>query len=161
MTLIPTFGFSFVGLAFLLALFIPNILWWRFGIPQGYSTEGESRVLGVIERMGQVLVTGTALAFDNTNLHPWTPWSWWLVGAVALMVAYEAAWVRYFLSARTMHDFYRPLLGLPVPLAVLPCAAFLLLGVYGMLWPLVVASLVLAVGHVGIHVQHWRALRAG
>lgn len=97
--LIPTFGFSFVGLAFLLALFIPNLLWWRFGIPQGYSTAGESRVLGIIERTGQVLVTGTALAFDNTNLRPWTPWSWWLVGAVALMAAYEVAWVRYFLSA--------------------------------------------------------------
>lgn len=38
------FGFSYVGLIFLLMLFIPNILWTK-KIPEGYTAEGENRVL--------------------------------------------------------------------------------------------------------------------
>lgn len=152
------FGFSFVGLAFLLALFVPNIVWAAVAKPVDYDASSENRVLGILERVGQVLTTATALIFADTNLRPWTPWSWWLVAAVVLMLAYEAGWIRYFVSQRTMRDFYRSLLGIPVPLATLPVAAFILLGVYGPLVPLIAAAVVLGVGHIGIHVQHARAL---
>ena len=70
------------------------------------------------------------------------------------MAAYEIAWIRYFAGARTTRDFYRSLLGLPVPLATLPVAAFLLLGVYGHLLALIVATVVLGIGHIGIHLRH-------
>lgn len=58
----------------------------------------------------------------------------------------------------TMRDFYGSLLGIPLPLATLPVSAFVLLGVYGRLLPLIVAVAVLGVGHIGIHLQRARAL---
>jgi hypothetical protein len=154
------FGFSVVGAAFLVALFVPNLLWARFAIPAGYDPSGENRVLGVMERIGQVLTTVALVVFSDTNVRAWSPWSWWLVAAIALMATYEGAWVRYFTSARTMRDFYRPLLGVPVPLATLPVLAAILLGVYGRLAPLIAAAVILGVGHIGIHVQHYRPVRS-
>lgn len=150
------FGFSAVGAAFLVALLVPNLLWTR-ARPAGYDPGGESRPLRVVEGAGQALTTAAALVL-GVGVEPWSAWSWWLVAAVALMVAYEAGWVRYFRSPRTTADFYRSLLGVPVPLAVLPVAAFALLGVYGRAWPLVAAAAVLGVGHIGIHLGHRRAL---
>jgi hypothetical protein len=152
------FGFSSVGAAFLVALFVPNIIWAWAARPHGYDPGSENRMLQLVERVGQVLTVAAALLFSNTNLRPWSPWSWWLVVAVALMIAYEAGWIRYFAGPHRMRDFYRSLLGVPVPLATLPAAAFLLLGVYGRLLPLIGATLVLGIGHIGIHVQHYRAL---
>jgi len=156
------FGFSFVGLAFLLALFVPNIVWALGARPGGYDASTQNRVLGLVERLGQALTVAAALVFADTNLRPWTPWTWWLVTAIVVMITYEAAWVRYFTSRRTMRDFYRSLFGVPLPLATLPVTAFLLLGVYGRLIPLIIATVILGIGHIGIHSQHFRALdRAG
>ncbi len=151
------FGFSVVGALFLVGLFVPNALWTR-AQPAGYDPSGENRVLRVFERLGQVLTTAAALVFADTNLRAWSAWSWWLVTAVVLMVAYEACWVRYFRSPRTMADFYRGLGPVPVPLASLPVAAFVFLGVHGRLWPLIVAVVLLGIGHVGIHLAHHRNL---
>lgn len=148
-------GFSVVGAVFLAALFVPNVLWTR-ARPTGYDPDGENRLLRGIEGAGQALTTLAALVFADTNLRPWSPWSWWLVVGVALMVGYEACWVRYFRSRRTLADLYRSLAGIPVPLASLPVAAFGVLGVYGRAWPLVVAAAVLGIGHIGIHLQHAR-----
>lgn len=159
-SVIGHFGFSYVGTAFLVALFVPNLVWAFAARPQGYETLSEGRVLRLVERVGQVLTVAAAVLFSDTNLRAWTPWSWWLVGACLLMTAYEACWVRYFVSARTMADFLQPLFGIPVPLAVLPVAAFLLLGVYGRLLPLIAAAVVLGVGHIGIHLQHLRRVRS-
>src|SRR5665213_2617880 len=142
------FGFSYVGSVFLLALFVPNVMWAIFARPQGYDPSSENRVLWTLERVGQVLTVATAVLFANTNLRPWTPWSWWLVAAAVLMTAYEIGWIRYFASGRTMRDFYRSLLGVPVPLATLPVTAFLFLGVYGHLLPLIVATVMLGIGHI-------------
>lgn len=38
------FGFSYMGLIFLLLLFIPNIIWTK-NMPEGYSSDGENKVL--------------------------------------------------------------------------------------------------------------------
>ncbi|ALJ18456.1 hypothetical protein [Microbacterium sp. No. 7] len=147
-------GFSWVGLAFLLALFVPNLIWALAARPRDYDPSSEHRGLLLLERVGQVATTTAALVFADTNLKPWSPWSWWLVAAIVLMVAYEAAWIRYFAGRRTMRDFTRSLLGIPVPLASLPVVAFLLLGVYGRLFWLVAGAVVLGIGHVGIHLRH-------
>ncbi len=147
------FGFSWVGLLFLLALLIPNLLWMKRQ-PKGYDPSGESKILLAFERVGEAAVTCAALVFRDFELRPWTAWSWWLVGAVTLMVLYEIWWVRYFRSRRTLADFYSSLLGVPVAGATLPVLAFFLLGIYGRVIWLPLAVAVLGVGHIGIHLQH-------
>jgi len=139
-------------------LIVPNLFWAKYP-PQGYTAQGENRVLVCLERIGEVLVTGGALVFSDFNIRlaaGW--WNLWLAASFGLMLLYEYWWVRYFRSNRTLPDFYRSLWGVPVAGATLPVAAFALLSVYGRnLW-LLIATALLGVGHIGVHWQHKRQL---
>ena len=53
-----------------------------------------------------------------------------------------------------MRDMYSSILGVPVAGATLPVAAFLLLGVYGKNPLLIIATVILGIGHIGIHLNH-------
>lgn len=152
-------GFSYVGLIFLLLLIIPNLVWTR-NMPQGYTSENENKILLAFERTGEILTSGCALVFSDFNFREWSGWSWWLAAAVALMVLYELWWVRYFLGARKLTDFYSSFLGIPVAGATLPVAAFLLLGVYGRVIWMVISAVILGIGHIGIHLQHYHEAAA-
>ena len=151
------FGFSYVGLLYMLMMVLPNILWARRQ-PEGYDSSGENKVLQVFERIGQVLCTVALLLFSDYNPRSIEPWTVWLFLSAALMVLYEVFWIRYFRSKRTVADFYRGLWGIPAPGATLPVTAFLLLGIYGKVIWLIGASIIFGVGHVGIHLQHMRKL---
>jgi hypothetical protein len=149
------FGFSYIGLIYMLMLIIPNIIWSK-NTPQGYDPSGENRVLLVFERVGQMLCTAAVLVFSDLNPHGFSPWIAWLFASALLMLLYEGYWLRYFRGGKTLSDFYRPLLGIPLPGATLPVAAFLLLGIYGKLIWLIVSAVILGVGHIGIHIGHLR-----
>ena len=150
------FGFSYVGLLYLLMLMTPNLIWSR-NKPRDYERYAakENKILLGLERVGEVLVTCAALVFQDFNLRTvWEPWSFWFVASFALMLLYEVFWIRYFRSEKTMADFYRSLLGIPVAGATLPVAAFVLLSVYGRN-PILLASVtLLGIGHIGIHLGH-------
>lgn len=134
-------------------LLIPNLIWTKKQ-PQGYSAENENKILSVLERVGEVLTTCFALLFSDFNLQEWSKWSLWLAAAFVLMIMYEIWWVRYFKSERELADFYRSFLGVPVAGATLPVIAFFLLGIYGKVIWMMIASIVLGIGHIGIHLQH-------
>lgn len=146
-------GFSYVGLLFFVMLIVPNLIWTKRK-PQGYSAEGENRFLAALERIGEVLTTCCALIFSDFNLQEWAGWSWWLVAAFALMILYEIWWMRYFKSERRLTDFYSSFWGIPVAGATLPVTAFFLLGIYGKVIWMLMASVILGIGHIGIHLQH-------
>ena len=149
------FGFSYVGLIFLIMLMLPNIAWTK-NQPKDYEkyVVNENKVLLALERIGEVLVSCEALIFSDFNFRPWSRRSWWLVLSFALMVLYEIYWIRYFRSKKTMEDFYSSILGIPVAGATLPVLAFLSLAVYGKNIILGVAVLILGIGHIGIHLIH-------
>lgn len=67
------FGFSYIGLIYMLLLEVPNILWARRK-PEGYDSSGENKVLLVFERMGQALCTASILLFSDTNPRGVEPW---------------------------------------------------------------------------------------
>ena len=67
---------------------------------------------------------------------------------------YEFWWVRYFRSKRTLKDFYGSFMGVPVAGATLPIVAFFLLGIYGKVIWMLIAVVILGIGHIGIHLQH-------
>lgn len=149
------FGFSYVGLIYLAMLFIPNLFWTKCK-PEGYEkyVKKENKILKIFESTGQVLVTCIVFIFKDFNIRFGSLWIIWLAVSFAFMVLYELYWVRYFKSERTMKDFYSSLLGIPVAGATLPVIAFLLLGIYGKNIPLIIATIILGIGHIGIHISH-------
>ena len=155
------FGFSYVGLVYLVMLMLPNIIWTK-NQPKDYEkyAHNENKVLLVFERAGEVLVSCAALVFSDFNIKPWSHWSWWLVVSFALMILYEVYWIRYVRSEKTMRDFYSGILGIPVAGATLPVLAFLLLAIYGKNIILGVAVVILGIGHIGIHLMHRKEIDA-
>lgn len=148
------FGFSYVGLIFLIMLMVPNLIWTR-NLPKDYEkyASGENRFLLVLERIGQVSVTILVLIFKDLNIHL-SPWASLLLTAFILMIFYEMFWIRYFRSSKTMKDYYSSFLGVPVAGATLPVVAFFILSVYGRNPILGIAVIILGIGHIGIHVMH-------
>ncbi|MBR4145941.1 MAG: hypothetical protein IKU06_10865 [Lachnospiraceae bacterium] len=154
-------GFSYVGLIFLIMLMIPNIIWAK-NQPKDYEkyVGKENKILLLLERMGEVLVTCICLIFSDFNIRSWSVWFLWLIVSFLLMVLYEVFWIRYFRSEKTMQDFYSSILGIPVAGATLPVIAFLLLSVYGKNYILGISVIILGIGHIGIHLQHKKEINA-
>ena len=150
-------GFSYIGLLFLWMLFIPNIIWSKRK-PQGYTSDKENKVLLFFERLGEVLTCCCSLIFSDFNIHKWTTWSLWLVAAFILLIMYEAWWMRYFRSEQKLSDFYSSFLGIPLAGATLPVIAFFMLGIYGKVLCMLIATLILGIGHIGMHIQHKKNL---
>jgi len=153
------FGFSYIGLIFLLMLFIPNLFWSKHK-PKNYDkyVKNENKTLRIFEGAGQVLVTCIVLIFKDFNIKTGSWWIIWLMLSFVFMVLYEIYWIKYFKSKKTMQDFYSSLLGIPVAGASLPVIAFLLLAVYGKSIPLLIAVVILGIGHIGIHINNKKEL---
>ena len=149
-------GFSYIGLIYLLMLFIPNIIWTR-NQPKEYNPKRENKILLLCERVGQVLVTCTVLMFSNFNLREWSIWSVWFILSITFMIMYEFWWIKYFKSNKELKDFYSGFMGVPLAGSTLPVLGFLLLGVYGKVIWLIIATIILGIGHIGIHIQHYKA----
>ena len=156
------FGFSYVGLIYLIMLFVPNIKWAK-NKPADYDlyVKNESKVLLALERAGEVLVTVIVLIFSDFNLHGLKWWDLWLAVSFFLMILYEMYWHRYFKikGERKMSDQYRSFAGFPLAGATLPVLAFLLLGIYGTNILLILSVVILGIGHIGIHLAHEREVR--
>ena len=149
------FGFSYIGLIFLLMLMIPNIIWSK-NKPKEYEkyVKNENKVLLLFERIGEMLVTCLSLIFSNFNINKISSWTIILLIAFIIMILYEIYWIRYFKSNKTMKDMYSNLLGVLVAGATLPVIAFLLLSVYGKNLFLFISVIILGIGHIGIHLNH-------
>lgn len=72
------------------------------------------------------------------------------------MLLYEMYWIRYFKSKKMVKDMYNSLVGIPLPGAILPVFSFLTLGIYGNNILLIIASVILGIGHIGIHLGHYK-----
>lgn len=158
-------GFSYGGLLFLLALLIPNILWAKHKPKDYYEyATKESKVLGIFERIGEVLVTTILICFKDfdpfivlTNEGPIIPPRTLLLAVVIYMFAvYEGYWIQYFRSPKEMKDMYTSYFGVPLAGAVAPVIAAFIMGIYGNNYLLVVSSIILGIGHIGIHYGHYK-----
>ena len=72
---------------------------------------------------------------------------------------YYAGWLRFFLRGRDYALLFRPMLGIPVPMAVSPILYFLLSSVVlGSVYQAVAAA-VLGIGHIAITAREYRRLK--
>lgn len=149
------FSFSFIGFLFLLMLMIPNIIWSK-NKPKDYDKYviNENKILLVFEKVGKVLVTVLSVFFCDSHINKISYYSLILCIAFVLMILYEVYWIRYFKSDKLMVDMYSSFLGIPVAGASLPVAAFLFLGIYFKNIFLIVSTIILGIGHIGIHLNH-------
>lgn len=149
------FGFSVLGTIFLLLFILPNLFWTR-NQPVDYAQYAKKQkpILLLLERVGEVCVSVLAVVSADLRWLGKSPQMIWLLLATLLILLYEVYWVRYFQSAKTMSDFYRDLLGVPVTGATLPVMAFVCLSIYGRNPLLFAAAVVLGIGHIGIHRAH-------
>ena len=140
-----------IGLVFLALLLIPNII-WSFNKPDDYDkyVKNENKILLALERIGQISVIVFTLFFNNYN----NDFVITLIIAVVLMILYEMYWFKYFRSERRMSDMYSDFLKIPVAGATIPVLAFFFLGIYGQNVFLIISVIVLAIGHIGIHLSH-------
>ena len=141
------FGFSYIGLILLVLILAPNVVFTRFG-PTDMITFEENRVLVILERVGQALCFALVLLFDDFNLRRGGLWLLWLGGAFLCVILYLICWGRYYAGNHEMRDLHRSFLGIPLPMAVLPTAAFLLLSVYGSVIWLLLAGVLFGIGHI-------------
>ena len=154
------FGFSYVGLVYLIMLFVPNIVWSR-NQPKDYEeyAGNENRILLALERAGEALVSTFALIFSDFNIGRISLWSIVLLVSFLIMIMYELYWIRYFTSEKTMQDMYSSFCGVPVAGATLPVLAFLLLGIYGRNVFMIISVIILGIGHIGIHLNHKKEIK--
>jgi len=145
-------GFSYIGLIYLLMLFIPNIIWIK-NKPVNYDSTIENKTLILLERLGQISSASIILIFNDFNIDYFSIWTFWLIISFLLMILYEIAWFKYFKSEHKIENFYNEFYKIPVPLATLPVLAFLLLGVYGKVIWLILSAIILGIGHIGIHIN--------
>ncbi|MBO7700398.1 MAG: hypothetical protein J6S47_04950 [Eubacteriaceae bacterium] len=159
-------GVCFSGILFMVMLMVPNILWARGRQPEGYDkvSGSENRILLALERIGEAAVSVCLLIFPSmepgVKLLPEGLFIdlrtiMWLC-AFVLMILYECYWARYFRSERTLKDFYSSFAGFPVAGASLPVIAAAILGIYSKNPVMILSSLILGVGHIGIHAAHRR-----
>lgn len=153
-----SFGFSYMGLIFLLLLFVPNLIWIKHQ-PTNYSSKNENKLLLGFERVGEILVSTIVLIFSDFNFHGWNLWSIWLLFALFTMLLYELWWLRYFRSQQRLEDLYSSFGFVPVAGASLPIIAFLFLSIYGKVIWLGVAVIILGIGHIGLHLQHRQEIK--
>ena len=153
------FGFSYIGLLFLVLLFVPNIIWSKHK-PFEYEKYviNENKILQTLERCGEILVCCIVLIFSDFNIKTINIWTVWLVLSFICMFLYECYWIRYFRSSKRMSDFYRGFCGIPLAGATLPVMAFFLLGIYGSNFLLIAAVVILGIGHIGIHADHYKEI---
>ncbi len=163
-----SFGIGYVGIIFLLMLFIPNIIWTKFQ-PTGYSeyAKNENKVLGILEKTGEVGATVLMLIFTDFNFNcRITGYGFFFsfldiyrILAFVLMVLYEIYWIRYFVSKRTMKDFYRGICGIPLAGATIPVLALLLFSTAARNIALLIVAIILGIGHIGIHYMHYKEIQ--
>lgn len=136
-------GFSLLGLAVSLAIFLPNLLLIPFPPRPKLESPAVPRVLLVFERAGQALCM-TVPAITATGA---TAWGWAVPVALAVL-AYGALWIRYLRRGRPASALSDTVLGIPVPMALAPVAAFLGTAAWLQNPWIALAAVVLAVGHI-------------
>jgi hypothetical protein len=96
-----------------------------------------------LERAGQALCLVVPAITASGELR----W-WWVAPATVALATYDGLWGRYLASGREFATLYRPLLRVPVPMAILPVVVFLSAGAWLSNGWIAAAAVVLAAGHV-------------
>jgi hypothetical protein len=144
-----------------LAVLLPNILAVFFppvirlaNVPQ--PNHKRMQIMTVVERIGQV--GSYVIPFFYRLSLAGAADAVALVVMIGALILYYAGWVRYIILGRDEALFYRSLLSIPLPMAVMPVIYFLAAAVLlDSVW-LLLASISLGTGHLTVSWLHSRSI---
>ena len=121
-----------------------------------FGTSADSLFFRILERIGQVgsfiLPLFFPLEFSGTLVRV----AWIMMGV--FLAFYYAGWTRFFVGSRGYALLFKPMLGVPVPMALSPVLYFLVSSVVlGSIWQAIAAA-ILGVGHVTVTVREYRRI---
>ncbi|WP_405116258.1 hypothetical protein MHH28_15095 [Paenibacillus sp. FSL K6-1217] len=140
-------GLHLLGFVLPILVLLPNLIFIVFPprrVPG--SLASTPLIFTLLERAGQIacltlpIVYGRMIAAQSLGVSA-------ILMALCLLI-YYGCWVRYYRSGRAFAALFKPLLGVPVPMAVFPALYFLLLGVWLQSWLFIVPACLFAVGHL-------------
>ena len=141
------------------AVLLPNL--FLLAMPplnaRRYGKSSDSLPLTITERVGQVSCFVLPLFFPLSLTGSLVITAWIVMGVT--LGFYYAGWIRFFALDRDYALLFKPMLGLPVPMAISPVIYFLFASlVLGSFYQAIGAA-VLGVGHFSISVRESRRVR--
>nr|WP_169717694.1 hypothetical protein [Sporomusa silvacetica] len=137
---------------------IPNLLWLLFPPTNAPAVEEVDEPVGlmILERAGQFGVTIIPLFYpvilDDAAS------SFYLIAMLLLLIVYYAGWFRFFQRGRNYSLLFLPLWRIPIPMAVSPVLYFVLSAGLLKSFPMFLAALLLASGHLAISYREYRRI---
>ncbi|MBP2651424.1 MAG: hypothetical protein H6Q74_2249 [Firmicutes bacterium] len=144
-----------------IVVFAPNLLWFLFP-PINILAEDEIKepiALTILENIGRIGVIIIPLFYplvvDNATSQ------YCLIAMIVLLLVYYAGWFRFVLKGRIYANCFLPLrwIPIPIPMAVCPVMYFILSAVLLKSNPMLIAALVLAIGHILISYRECQRIR--
>ncbi|GIT80706.1 hypothetical protein LLS1_23750 [Leifsonia sp. LS1] len=147
-------GFSPWGLIVGVAVFAPSLLLLAFPPRDRLPTIRPALALTVLERAGQALCLVVPAITEPGGLL----W-WWALPAALTLLAYDALWARYLVRGRRAELLFESVIGVPVPMAILPVAVFACAAAWLVNPWLAGSAIILAAGHIPVSLAGRNALR--
>lgn len=148
----------FPGWLFTLLILLPNVLMLLRPPQQVPGNLKTDKKLEALERAGQAGCFILPIFYQASLSAPW----WQAAGlglAAAALLFYYAGWLRYLLQGQAFRLLFAPMCRVPIPLAVAPVIYFFAAGLFLAAWPLALAALLLAAGHLGVSWQTARQVK--
>lgn len=148
-----------LSLIITLLVLIPNIIFsLKKPANKPANLPKENIVLAVIENIGRygVFIIPLFYAIDISGI--------WEIIAVSMMglmlLQYYVCWIRYFLRGNDFKWMFLPFIKIPIPLAISPVIYFMLSSIILHSLPMLIFSLLLAVGHIPISWQQYKHIKS-
>ena len=118
--------------------------------------DGLSQVMNIFERVGQIGSFTIPFFYQlkcSTNLE-----TTMLIIMSGALVLYYAGWTQYLVKGRNEVLFYKSMLGIPLPMAIMPVVYFISASVLLRSGWLLISAILLGTGHITISWQYSRSI---
>ena len=152
----PTFYWS--SLVIPILMLFPNFLCFLFppiNTPP-LKDKNEPLILLILENIGSIGVTVIPLLYPillNNNAS-----YFYLTCLFLLLFFYYACWLRFFIFARNYATLFLPMGHIPIPMAVSPVLFFLVSAAILHSFPMFVAAILLASGHLPLSYRNYQRI---
>ncbi|WP_117169478.1 hypothetical protein [Paraliobacillus sediminis] len=138
-------GFSLTGLLLAVLILVPNLLILIFPPTNKLSKSDAGFLFTLLERVGQVSCI-FILVMSKENYQSINIDSLFVLFGLCILF-YYGLWIRYVVKGHDFKLLYKPIVLIPIPMAVFPVFAFFFVSLWSQSTYLVLAVILLAVGH--------------